>query len=104
EAGPVNIVYTVTLSKVNNTSAPITFTVTDPATGSATSGSDYTAFGGVAAISVAIGQSTGTLTVLVTDDALLESTETVDATISAPSNGAVTITGASASANITDND
>ena len=38
------------------------------------------------------------------DDALLESTETVDAQISNPSDAAITITGATATANITDND
>jgi hypothetical protein len=104
EAGLVSIVYTVTLSTPNNSGVPITFTVTDPGTGSATSNSDYSAFGGPAAISVANGQSTGTLTVPVLQDLLLEGTETVNATISVPSNGAVTISGASATANILDNE
>ncbi|HJQ22076.1 MAG TPA: Calx-beta domain-containing protein [Gemmatimonadaceae bacterium] len=102
EAGPLNIVYTVTLSRTNNTGAPITFTVAS--SGSATSGSDYTAFAGAAAVSVPDGASTGTLTVSVLDDALLEGTETVGATISAPSNAAVTITGATATANLADNE
>ncbi len=71
---------------------------------SSASGSDYTAIAGAAQISVADGASTGTLTVLVTDDALLEATETIDATISNSSNPAVSINTASATADITDND
>jgi hypothetical protein len=104
EAGPVNIVYTVTLSKTNGSA--ITFDI-DEATGdTATSGSDYTAIAAAAQISVAAGASSGTFAVLVTDDSLLEATETVIATISNPSNAAVTVSTASATAtaNITDND
>src|SRR5207244_3476972 len=101
--GPTNIIYTVTLTNANGTGAPITFDVANSG-GTATSGTDFTAFGGAAAISVAIGASTGTLTVPVIDDGLLEGTETVQATISVPSNAAVTITGASATANITDDE
>ncbi len=104
ETGPVNIVYTVTLSKTNDTGSAITFDLDDLGTGTATSGSDYTAIAANAQISVAAGASTGTLTVLVTDDALLEATETVIAQISNPSNGAVSIGTAVATANITDND
>ena len=104
EAGPIDIVYTVTLSKTNNTGSAITFDLDDLLTGSASSGNDYTAIAAAAQISVAAGASTGTLTVAVTDDALLESTETVDAQISNPSDAAVTIGTGTATANITDND
>ncbi|NIV48795.1 MAG: hypothetical protein GWN46_19260, partial [Gammaproteobacteria bacterium] len=55
-------------------------------------------------ISVAAGATTGTLTVPVLDDADLEALETLEATISNPSNTAVTIAAATATANITDND
>src|SRR5207344_1726146 len=103
ETGPVAIVYTVTLSQVNNTGAAITFDIASTG-GTATSGADYTAIPGGAQISVANGASTGTYTVTVTDDALLEATETLQATISNSSNPAVTIATATASANITDND
>src|SRR5439155_23033 len=103
ETGPVAIVYTVTLSKTNSSGAPITFDVANSG-GTATSEARCTAIGGGAAISVANGATTGTLTVPVVDDALLESTETVQATISSSSNAAVTITGTSATANIVDND
>ena len=104
ETGPIDIVYTVTLSKANNTGAAITFDLDDLLTGSASSGNDYTAIAAAAQISVAAGASTGTLTVAVTDDALLESTETVDAQISNSSDAAVTIGTSTATANITDND
>ena len=73
-------------------------------TGTATSGADYTAIGASATITVADGASTGTFTVLVTDDTDFEiDIETLIAAISNPSNGDVTITTASATANITDN-
>ncbi len=104
EAGPVNIVYTVTLSKPNETGAPITFDFDDLGTGTAMSGSDYTAIANNTQISVANGSSTGTLTVIVTDDPTEEVTETLIAAISNSSNAAVTIGTASATANITDND
>jgi hypothetical protein len=101
---PTSVVYTVSLSKTNNTGSAITFDVTNTAGGTATSGVDYTAFGGAAAISVANGASTGTLTVTVLNDAVLEATETVIATISNASNAGVSIAGASATASILDNE
>ncbi|KTD62661.1 structural toxin protein RtxA, partial [Legionella shakespearei DSM 23087] len=101
--GGSNIVYTVTLSKVNNTGAPITFDIATTG-GTATSGSDYTAIPAGAKITVANGSSTGTYTLPVTNDTLPEATETVQATISNSSNASVSIGTASATANITDND
>jgi photosystem II stability/assembly factor-like uncharacterized protein len=104
EAGPVDAVYTVTLSKQNDTGSAITFDFDDLGTGSASSGNDYTAISGSATISVAAGQTTGTVSVSVTDDADLEATETVIAQISNSSHPPVTVGTGSASANITDND
>ncbi|MCP5016276.1 MAG: hypothetical protein GY938_13545, partial [Ketobacter sp.] len=104
EAGQVAIVYTVTLDKVNNTGSAITFDIVDAGTGTATSGSDYTAIPGGATISVADGSATGTYSVAVSDDALLESSETLDATISNASDAAINIAIASATATINDND
>ena len=100
EAGPVSVVHTATLSKVNNTGSAITVSVFS--SGTATPVTDYSAFPGT--ISIANGASTGTLTSAVVNDVLVEGTETVTATISSPSNAAVTIATASASANILDND
>jgi Domain of unknown function (DUF5122) beta-propeller len=104
EAGPVNIVYTVTLSSPNTSGSAITFDLDDLGTGTAISNSDYTAIAGNAKISVANGANSGTLTVVVTDDADVESTETVIVQISNSNNLAVAIGTASATANITDND
>jgi hypothetical protein len=101
--GGTNIVYTVTLSQANNTGGNITFDIASSG-GSATSGADYTAIPGGAQIVVADGATTGTYTVLVTNDVLMEATETLQATISNPSHAGVAIGTASATANITDND
>ncbi|WP_442506608.1 reprolysin-like metallopeptidase [Novipirellula sp. SH528] len=104
EAGPVDIVYTVTLNSVNNTGIPITFDIADLATGTATSGADYTAIPANSQISVAPGTTTGTFTVDVINDPFEEPVETVSVQISNPSNASVVINGVSASANIADND
>ena len=103
ETGPQSIVYTVTLDNQNDTGAAITFDVAFTG-GNAVAGSDYTDTSGAGVISVAAGASTGTLVVPVLDDPDLEALETLEATLSNPSNGAVTVTGAVATANITDND
>ena len=102
ETGPVAIVYTVTLSNTNNTGAAITFTIA-PTAGTATATADYTDFSG-GTITVADGAMTGTFSVPVVNDALFENAETVTATISNPSNGAILITGPSATATISDSD
>ena len=70
------MVFTVTLSKVNNTGSAITFNLADLLTGSATSASDYSAIPGGTQITVANGSNSGSYTVNVSDDALLEATET----------------------------
>ncbi|MGZ2372097.1 hypothetical protein ACXR6G_20205, partial [Ancylomarina sp. YFZ004] len=59
ELTPTDIVYTITLSSSNNTGSPITFDIDDAGSGTATSGSDYTAIAAAATISVANGSSTG---------------------------------------------
>ncbi|MCH8137606.1 MAG: cadherin-like domain-containing protein, partial [Proteobacteria bacterium] len=90
ETGPQNIVYTVTLDKQNDTGAAITFDVAFTG-GNAVAGSDYTDTSGAGVISVAAGATTGTLVVPVLDDPDLEALETLEATLSNPSNGAVTV-------------
>ncbi len=98
--GGANVSYTVSLDggTTNTTGAAITGTVT--LTGTATNGTDYT---DVTTFSIADGASSGTITVTVTDDSDVEVSETVIATISAPSVGAVSATD-NATANILDND
>ncbi len=103
ENGPTAIIYTVTLSTVNNTGADITFDTAFTG-GSATAGDDYTDVSGPATMTIADGTDSATLTVPVIDDALWDDTETVTLTISNSSNGRITIAGASATATIADND
>ena len=100
ESGPTAIVYTVTLDQTNETGAPITFDVNFTG-GTATGGTDYD--------DTVAGANSGQLSVPVNDDLLVEGTEFVDATfvdatISNPSNSAVTIGTATASAGIIDDE
>ncbi|MEQ9262578.1 MAG: Calx-beta domain-containing protein [Owenweeksia sp.] len=104
ENGPLSIQYTVTLPNVNTTGTAISFDIDDAGTGTATSGSDYTAIPAAATISVADGSQTGTYSVSVQDDALPEANETLIATISNPSNAEYFVGTASATASILDND
>ena len=104
ESGPTAIVYTVTLDQTNETGAPITFDVNFTG-GTATGGTDYDdTVAGAGVISIAAGANSGQLSVPVNDDLLVEGTEFVDATISNPSNSAVTIGTATASAGIIDDE
>jgi hypothetical protein len=104
ESGPTSVEMRVTLSTTNNTGAAITFDFDDVGTGTAASGSDYTAVLANAKISVPNGSATGAILIPVLDDALVEGTETIDFQISNPSNGAVVITQATALGEILDND
>ncbi|MCO8121088.1 M12 family metallo-peptidase [Stieleria sp. TO1_6] len=104
ESGPEHIVYTVTLDQPNTSGSAITFDLDDLGTGTATAGSDYTAIAGSAQISVANGQTSGSLTVTVIDDGDEESIETVDVQISNPSDAAIALGVTTASASILDND
>ena len=103
ETSPVSIQYTVTLSDTNNTGSAVTFDF-NTSDGTATAGSDYSAVSGVGNISVADGAATGTISVPVLDDALLEATETVDGTISNSSHQGVTIGTATAAGDILDDE
>ncbi|WP_197455214.1 reprolysin-like metallopeptidase [Stieleria neptunia] len=104
ENGPVNVVYTVTLSRPNETGSPITFDMDDLLTGSATSGEDYAAIPGDAKISVPDGASVGSITVSVMGDAFVETEETIDAQISNPSVSEFVIGDSNATATIADDD
>ena len=104
EAGPADMVFAVSLDKMNETDEAISFVLADLLTGSAAPGLDYIAFPADATIEVPVGASSGTFRVPVVDDSLLEATDTVFAEISSPSNDAVTIATAEAVASITDND
>ncbi|MFK8027850.1 MAG: DUF4347 domain-containing protein, partial [Gammaproteobacteria bacterium] len=104
EAGPQNIIYTVSLGagKTNDTGAAITFDLNF--TGGTASLADITDVSGTGVITIAAGASTGTLTVPVINDLLVEGAETLEATISNASASSVIISSNIATANITDND
>jgi hypothetical protein len=80
ETGPTNIVYTVTISKLNFTGGNVSFNISHLG-GTTTTGTDFTAYG-TSTISIGNGSNTGTFSVNVTNDSLFESTETAIAQIS----------------------
>ncbi|WP_298506399.1 Calx-beta domain-containing protein [uncultured Maribacter sp.] len=99
-----NIIYTATLSTVNNTGTVITVDFADLTTGSATSGTDYTAVPVNATITIANGATTGTINIPTTQDSVIEGNETIIAQISNVSYSGVTISSNSATAIINDDD
>ena len=102
ETGPANGVFTVTQTVISDGDTVLTYSVA----GTADSGDDFTALGG--SVTIAANSTTATITVPVTDDALVEGTETVIVTLTGITTGeaGVTIDTANddASINITDND
>jgi hypothetical protein len=104
ENGPVNMVYTVTLLSTNTSGSAITFDISDAGTGTAISGSDYVAIAGGSQITIPNNSISGDFTVVVSDDAFEEGTETLDLTISNPTPSSVSIGNATASATIADDD
>ncbi|WP_350287937.1 Calx-beta domain-containing protein [uncultured Croceitalea sp.] len=98
------IVFTATLSTVNNTGADITVDFTDLLTGSATSGTDYVSVPNGTTITIANGSDTGSLSIPTLVDGLFENNETLMAQISNISNPIITIGNDSATAIIDDLD
>lgn len=93
-----SLVFTVTRSGNTATAVSASYAT---ASGTATSGSDFTAASGT--VSFAANQTTATITVATIDDAVVESAETLTVTLSAPSNGA-SITVPTGTGTINDND
>ncbi|WP_231582729.1 Calx-beta domain-containing protein [Pedobacter sp. BMA] len=98
EAGPVAGTFTVTLSKASSTDTQITYTLG----GTAAEGSDYSTIT-TKTITIPAGQTTGTITIPVITDNIVEGTETVIATLTAANNTAVTVSNTPATINIADN-
>ena len=94
-----SLVFTVTLSPASY--RQVTVNYADAGTGTATSGSDYAAFGGT--LTFAAGETSKTIAVSVTDDALDEPDETVVIALSGASSG-TSIAASSGTGTITDND
>jgi Calx-beta domain/Domain of unknown function DUF11 len=99
EAGPVNGVMTVTQTAVSSTNTVIAFSVS----GTATSGSDYTALSGT--VTILAGATTATITIPIINDVVVDPNETVIVTLTSVSSGLATL-GATlvATVTITDND
>lgn len=93
-----NLVFTVTRSGAVTSAVSVNYAT---ASGSATSGSDFTAASGT--LNFAANETSKTITVATIDDALTESTETLTITLSSPSAGAA-ITTATGTGTILDND
>jgi hypothetical protein len=99
EAGPVNGVMTVTQTAVSATNTVIAYTIS----GTATSGSDYTALSGT--VTILAGSTTATITIPVINDATVEPSETVIITLSSISSGLATLGSTITATNtIADND
>ena len=93
--------FTVTLSDTSSTDTVISYSTS----GTATSGSDYTALPGM--VTILAGETTATITLPVTDDAVLEDTETVTVTLNSivSGNTGVSVGGTTvATIDILDND
>ncbi len=75
EAGPVNGQFTVTLSQASYSNTTVSYTLS----GAAANGADYTGPSGT--VVILAGQTTATIDVTVSDDALLESPENVVLTL-----------------------
>jgi gliding motility-associated-like protein len=86
---PTNVTFTVRLNHKNTTGSPVTGTLT--LTGAATPTKDYSE-AGVTGFSIPNGLDSVLITLHVKNDSLVEPTESVIATISNPSYGAVIVT------------
>ena len=101
DSGSTNLTFTVSLSPASG--QQVTVQYADAGTGTATSGTDYTAITG-GTLTFAAGTTSQTFAVSVTGDVLDESNETVLVSLSAPTNAAVSNTAGTGTGTITDDD
>ena len=101
DSGSKNLTFTATLSKAST--RQVTVDYADAGTGTATSGTDYTAITG-GTLTFAVGTTSQTFNVSVTGDVLDESNETVLVSLSAPTNAVVSTTAGTGTGTITDDD
>jgi uncharacterized repeat protein (TIGR02543 family) len=92
---------TVTVSRVNGSSGSVTVNYAT-SNGTATAGSDYTAATGI--LTFAAGVISQTFTIAIADDQSVESSETINLTLSSPTGGATLGSPTSAVLTIADND
>ena len=100
DSGSTSLTYTVTLSAASG--SQVTVRYADAGTGTATSGTDYTAITGGTTLTFAVGTTSQTFDVSVTGDTLDESNETVVVTLSNAENA--TISAGTGTGTITDDD
>ena len=101
DSGTTNLTFTVTLSAASG--QQVTVAYADAGTGTATSGTDYTAITG-GTLTFAAGTTSRTFNVSVTGDVLDESNETVVVSLSSPTNATVSNTAGTGTGTITDDD
>ena len=100
-SGTANLTFTVSLSAESG--KQVTVPYTDAGTGTATSGTDYTAITD-GTLTFAAGTTSRTFDVSVTGDVVDESNETVLASLGAPTNAVVSTTAGTGTGTITDDD
>ena len=101
DSGSTDLTFTVTLSAASG--RQVTVAYADAGTGTATSGTDYTAITG-GTLNFAVGTTSQTFAVSVTGDVLDESNETVLVSLSSPTNAVVSNTAGTGTGTITDDD
>ena len=101
DSGSTNLTFTVTLSPASG--QQVTVAYADAGTGTATSGTDYTAITG-GTLTFAAGTTSQTFNVSVLGDTLDEANETVVVTLSSPTNAAISSTVGTGTGTITDDD
>ena len=97
-----NLTFTVTLSAVSGKQVTVGYALASPDGGTATSGTDYAALA-AGTLTIAAGDTTGTIRVSVTGDTLDEADETVRIALSGPTNATLSAT-ATGVGTITDDD
>ncbi len=101
DSGSTNLTFTATLSATSV--QQVTVDYADATTGTATSGTDYTAITG-STLTFAVGATSQTFNVSVTGDTTDEVDETVVVTLSSPTNATVSSTAGTGTGTITDDD
>ena len=101
DSGSANLVFTVSLSGSKTTAVTVNYA--DAGTGTATSGTDYTAVT-AGMLSFAAGTTSQTITVSVTGDMTVESDETVVIALSSASGATLSATASSGTGTIRDDD
>ena len=101
DSGSTNLTFTVTLDPTS--ASQVTVDYADAGTGTATSGTDYTALT-AGTLTFAAGVSSQTITVSVTGDTTHESHETVEITLSNPTNATISTTAGTGTGTIRDDE